>query len=62
MPWSPDDAPNHTHKADTPSRRKLWAKVANRTLKIATDQGFDQPEAHAIRVANATVARVHHAT
>lgn len=61
MPWSADDALSHTHKADTPSRRKLWAKIANRTLAIAKDQGFDDPEAHAIRVANAAVARVHRA-
>lgn len=60
MPWSASDALSHTKKADTSSRQKLWAKVANRTLAIAKDQGFDDPEGHAIRVANATVARVYY--
>lgn len=59
MPWSADDAETHTHKADTPARKKLWAKVANRTLNIAKDQNWSEPEAHAIRVANAAVARTH---
>lgn len=59
MPWIPDDAPRHTAKADTPARRKLWAKVANRTLAIAHEQGWTEPEAHAIRVADAAVARTY---
>lgn len=59
MPWTADDAERHTRKADTPNRQKLWAKVANRTLAIATEHGFADPEGHAIRVANATVERTH---
>ena len=33
MPWTPADAENHTHKADTPQLKELWAKVANESLK-----------------------------
>ena len=29
MPWTPDDAERHTHKATTPELKELWAKVAN---------------------------------
>ncbi|GGJ42662.1 hypothetical protein GCM10011320_57860 [Neoroseomonas lacus] len=29
MPWSPDDAEKHTHKATTWPLKALWAKVAN---------------------------------
>lgn len=61
MPWTANDALRHTEKADTPNRRRLWARVANRTLKIARDNGEDDAEGHAIRVANATVARSHRA-
>jgi hypothetical protein len=59
MPWTPSDAPHHTAKADTEGRRKLWAKVANRTLAIAKDQGGADADGHAIRVANAAVERSH---
>lgn len=59
MPWVAADAERHTKKADTPARQTLWAKVANRTLTVAQDQEFPDPEGHAIRVANATVARTH---
>lgn len=62
MPWSASDAQRHTEKADTPARQKLWAKVANKSLQVATDQGFDEPDAYAIKVANATVARSHRVT
>ena len=29
MPWTPNDAERHTHKAATPALEELWAKVAN---------------------------------
>lgn len=29
MPWTPNDAERHTHKAATPELQELWAKVAN---------------------------------
>jgi hypothetical protein len=28
MPWTPNDAERHTHKATTPVLKELWAKVA----------------------------------
>lgn len=59
MPWLPSDAERHTKKADTPGRRKLWAKVANRVLRVAEANGLDEPEARAIRAADAAVARTH---
>ena len=51
MPWTPDDAERHTHKAATPPLQALWAKVANETLERTGDEG------RAIREANAVVAR-----
>lgn len=51
MPWTPDDAERHTHKADTRELQELWAKVANETLERTGDEG------RAIREANAVVAR-----
>lgn len=50
MPWSADDAREHTKKASTPKLRRLWAEVANREL---AEHGDD---ARAIRAANAAVA------
>jgi hypothetical protein len=51
MPWNPDDAERHTHKATTPELKELWAKVANESLERDGDEG------RAIREANAVVAR-----
>ncbi len=51
MPWTSDDAPRHTRKADTEHLRRLWAEVANSVLADTGD------EARAIRSANAAVAR-----
>ena len=51
MPWTPDDAQRHTHKATTWSLKELWAKVANECLERTGDEG------RAIREANAVVAR-----
>ena len=50
MPWQPDDAPRHTHKADTEHLRRLWAEVAN---SVPVDTG---DEGRAVRSANAAVA------
>ncbi len=52
MPWEPEDAPRHTHKADTPHLRSLWSEVANNVLAETGDEG------RAVRAANAAVARV----
>jgi hypothetical protein len=51
MPWTPNDAEKHTHKATTPPLQQLWAKVANQALERTGDEG------RAIREANAVVAR-----
>lgn len=49
MPWKPKDATKHTKKADTPEKRRRWAKIANHSLERG------QSEASAIRQANAAV-------
>jgi len=49
MPWTPNDAERHTHKATTWALKELWAKVA--CLERTGDEG------RAIREANAVVAR-----
>jgi hypothetical protein len=51
MPWTPDDAERHTHKAATLPLKELWAKVANEALERMSDEG------RAVREANAVVAR-----
>ncbi len=51
MPWQPEDAPRHTHKADTLHLCRLWADVANSVLAETGDEG------RAVRSANAAVAR-----
>ncbi|MGC9271486.1 hypothetical protein [Acidiphilium sp.] len=51
MPWTPDDAEHHTHKASSRELQELWAKVANETLERTGNEG------RAIREANAVVAR-----
>jgi hypothetical protein len=51
MPWTPDDAQRHTHKATTQELKELWAKVANECLERTGNEG------RAIREANAVIAR-----
>lgn len=51
MPWEPEDAPRHTHKAVTGRLRRMWAAVANSVLAETGDEG------RAIRAANSAVAR-----
>ena len=51
MPWTPDDAYRHTHKATTPELQELWAQIANDALARTGDEG------RAIREANAVIAR-----
>jgi hypothetical protein len=51
LPWLPEDAPKHTHKADTPHLCRLWSEVANNILAQTGDEG------RAVRTANAVVAR-----
>lgn len=49
LPWLPEDAYRHTHKADTPHLCRLWAEVANSVLAETRN------EAYAVRAANAAV-------
>jgi hypothetical protein len=51
MPWTPDDAQRHTHKATTQELKELWAKVANECLERTGNEG------RAVREANAVIAR-----
>jgi hypothetical protein len=51
MPWTPDDAERHTHKATTRELKELWAKVANESLERTGEEG------RAIREGNSVVAR-----
>ena len=39
MPWTPDDAERHTHKATTQELKELWAKIANETLARTGNEG-----------------------
>jgi hypothetical protein len=52
MPSRPEDAPRHTHKADTDELRRVWAEVANKVLAETADEG------RAVRTANSVVARL----
>jgi len=51
MPWTPNDAVKHTHKATTTALKELWARVANESLERTGDEG------RAVREANAVIAR-----
>jgi hypothetical protein len=53
MPWTSADATSHTKKADTPAKRKAWAKAANAALKQ-----YDGDEQKAVATANATVDKM----
>lgn len=50
MPWTSRDAYRHTKKANSPSKQRQWAHVANSILESSGD------EARAIREANAAVS------
>lgn len=49
MPWTAKDASSKTKKANTPAKRKKWAKIANAALKSG------KSEASAVRIANSRV-------
>jgi hypothetical protein len=51
MPWTPNEAERHTHKATTRELQELWAKVANEALERTGNEG------RAVREANAVIAR-----
>jgi hypothetical protein len=50
MPWTAAEATSHTKKANTPERRKKWAKIANAALKT-----YNGNEGKAIATANAAM-------
>ncbi|MEK6591525.1 MAG: hypothetical protein AABZ67_00450 [Pseudomonadota bacterium] len=51
MPWKPNEAKRFTKKADTPKRKRQFAKVANSMLKRG------QSEGSAVRAGNAAVKK-----
>ena len=51
MPWTPDDAEKHTHKATSRELKELWAKIANEALERTGNEG------RAVREANGVIAR-----
>ena len=52
MPWTPSDGPQrHTHKANTPAKKKQWSAVANAVLAKTGD------DAQAVRTANGVIAK-----
>lgn len=53
MPWSSADAHRHTHKADTASKQRQWAHVANNALARGLSEGA------AVREANSAVGHNH---
>ena len=53
MPWTPEDAHEKTHLANSPRRARMWAHVANGELQSHGD------DAAAIEAANAVVHRDH---
>jgi hypothetical protein len=53
MPWGYGSASRHTHKANTPKKKRQWADVANSVLSSTGDEG------RAVREANAVVKKKH---
>lgn len=51
MPWKPADAKDKTRKADTPKKKRQWAKVADSVLERTGDEG------QAIRTANGVLKK-----
>lgn len=51
MPWEPKDAKRHTKKADSPTKKRQWAHVADSVLAKGGS------ESSAIRQADAVVGR-----
>ena len=52
MPWDSGDAHDKTKKANSPTKKRVWAQVANQTLARTGDEG------RAVREANAVVQRI----
>jgi len=51
MPWTPEDAAAKTKKANTPRKRRQWARIANSALARG------ESDAAAIKQANGVIAR-----
>ena len=51
MPWRPEDAYRHTHKAKSSVRKRQFSHVANSMLERGASEGS------AIRAANAAVKK-----
>ncbi len=49
MPWTSSDATRFTKKANTPEKKKRWARIANSSLSSGDS------EATAIKKANASI-------
>ena len=60
MPWSEESAQQHTKKANTPARQRIWAHVANAVRELQLDRGDSETVASvkAIETANATLAKL----
>ena len=54
MPWSAKSAKRKTRAANSPRRKRAWAKIANKALKSGKDEGS------AIRIANAAIHNIDH--
>lgn len=48
MPWTPNDAIKHTHKAMSAKSRRQWAHVANSVLQRGADEGTAVREANGV--------------
>lgn len=59
MPWANTDATRHTKKANTPKRKRAWAKIAN-SVRGNSKYGRTPKsrEGAAVRIANAAIKRV----
>jgi len=62
MPFTAEDAKDHTEKADTPKKQEVWAKVANQALAACEKDGGEDCEASAIKQANAAVDKIGEST
>lgn len=48
MPWSPSDAKEKTHLANTPKLQREWAHVANGVLQRTGNEGLAVQEANGV--------------
>ncbi len=60
MPWTANDAPRHTKKANTAAKKSKWAKIANSVLSDCLKAGGSQKtcEGKAVRIANSKLEEV----